>query len=341
MKDDKFCQLPMMTEAQILALEAQKQLLGIQSTYPTWADFISLQTSVAEMVEMVGGIILPPVPLLISTFTNDMGFITAGAIPTNVSAFTNDASYVTASSLATSLSSYVLTSDFTTALALKFNVPVGSTSQYLRGDGTLAAFPSIPTVPTEVSSFTNDANYVNASGLTSALTSYALTAVLSSYVTTSSLTTTLALFSNTTAMNAAIAAAVAAIAIPSVARATSTDTISLVGTGATGAQVHATKDSTVRYNVSTSTTSTIGGPATSLVALKICATNDATEANWTTVATFESDQTITLAIILNSVQTVKGQLSADVPAGWYRKLVNSGSGTHAEAFVSGQKTIYG
>lgn len=129
--------------------------------------------------------------------------------------------------------------------------------------------------------------------------------------------------------------------IPSVVRTTSTDTVSLVGTGATGSQVDAAKDSTVRYNVSTSTTSTIGGPGTSLVALKICATNNATEASWTTVATLENDQTITLAVALNSLQTVKGQLCADVPAGWYRKLVNSGTGTHAETFVSGQKTIYG
>lgn len=124
-------------------------------------------------------------------------------------------------------------------------------------------------------------------------------------------------------------------------RATSSDTQSLVGSGATGAQIHATKDSTVRYNVSTSTTSTIGGPSTSLVSLKICATNNATEGSWTTVATIENDQTITLAIALNSIQVMKGQLIADVPAGWFAKLVNSGSGTHSETFISGQKTIYG
>lgn len=133
------------------------------------------------------------------------------------------------------------------------------------------------------------------------------------------------------------------IQIPSsgLVRTTTPDTISLVSTGATGAQVDLAKDSTVRYNVSTSTTSTIGGPGTSIVALKICSTNNATEGSWTTVATLENDQTITLAVILNSLQTVKGQLCADVPAGWYRKLVNSGTGTHSEAFVSGQKTIYG
>lgn len=124
-------------------------------------------------------------------------------------------------------------------------------------------------------------------------------------------------------------------------RTVSVDTQSLVGAGATGWQIHATKDSAVRYNVSTSTTSTIGGPSTSIVSLKICSTNHVTEGNWTTVAVLETDQTITLAIALQSIQVIKGQLAADVPAGWFVKLVNSGSGTHAETFISGQKTIYG
>lgn len=124
-------------------------------------------------------------------------------------------------------------------------------------------------------------------------------------------------------------------------RVTSTQSLSLVGTGATGTQISATKDSTVRFNVSTSTTSTIGGASTSLVTLKKCATNDSTEGNWTAVAVLENDQTITLAIALQSIQVIKGQLETDLPAGWYVKLVNSGSGTHSEAFISGEKTIYG
>lgn len=130
-------------------------------------------------------------------------------------------------------------------------------------------------------------------------------------------------------------------AIPSTTRTTSALSLSLVGTGATGTLIDATKAATVRLTVSTSTTSTIGGPATSVVLLKICATNNATEGSWTTVATLESDQTITLAIVLQSNQIVKGQLCADVPAGWFVKLVNSGTGTHAETFLSGQQTIYG
>lgn len=130
-------------------------------------------------------------------------------------------------------------------------------------------------------------------------------------------------------------------AIPSTTRTTSTLSLSLVGTGATGTQIDASKDSTVRLTCSTSTTSTIGGPSTSVVLLKTCATNDGTEGNWTTVATLENDQTITLAIALQSIAVVKGQLCADVPAGFFVKLVNSGTGTHSESFVSGQKTIYG
>lgn len=129
--------------------------------------------------------------------------------------------------------------------------------------------------------------------------------------------------------------------IPSVLRATSTLSLALVGTGATGTQISSTKDCTVKLSLSTSTTSNIGGPSTSVIALKICATNNATEASWTTVATLENDQTISLALALNSVQVMKAQLQTDVPAAWYVKLVNSGTGTHAESVLAGQQTIYG
>lgn len=124
-------------------------------------------------------------------------------------------------------------------------------------------------------------------------------------------------------------------------RTTSTLSLSLVGTGATGTQIDASKDSTVKLCVSTSATATIAGAATSKIELKICATNNATEGSWTTVATQQTDQSVSLAIALQSVTAQKGQLFADLPAGWYVKLVNSGTGTHSESFVSGQKTIYG
>jgi hypothetical protein len=43
--------------------------------------------------------------------------------------------------------------DLQTALNSKFNNPTGTTSQYLRGDGSLQTFPTIPTQPTTVKTF--------------------------------------------------------------------------------------------------------------------------------------------------------------------------------------------
>lgn len=65
--------------------------------------------------------------------------------------------YVTTSSLSTSLSGYATTSALTSGLSSKFNAPTGTASQYVRGDGTLATTPIIPTV---VSAFSNDAGYL-------------------------------------------------------------------------------------------------------------------------------------------------------------------------------------
>lgn len=194
------------------------------------------------------------------------------------------------------LSAYAVASAVNAALATKQgSIATGSISQYLRGDLSLATFPSIP-----AAQINSDWNAVSG----------------------------VAQISNKPA-------------IPSVTRTTSALTLSLVGTGATGTQISAANDSTIRVNVSCSTTATIAGPSTSLVTLKKCATNSATEGSWTSVAIFENDQTVTLAVVLQSVQVTKGQLETDVPAGWFVKLVNSGTGTHSETFISGEKTIYG
>lgn len=74
--------------------------------------------------------------------------------------------YVTSSSLATSLGGYATTTALTTGLSAKFNTPVGNTTQYIRGDGSIATFPAIPTVPTNVSAFVNDSGYLTNAALT-------------------------------------------------------------------------------------------------------------------------------------------------------------------------------
>lgn len=129
--------------------------------------------------------------------------------------------------------------------------------------------------------------------------------------------------------------------IPSIAQTTSSLSLSLVGTGATGTQISSTKPADVILNLSASTTSTIGGPSTSAITIKKCATNSATEGSWSTAGVFENDQTITLAIALNSVQVFKGQMLVKIPSGWFIKAESSGSGTHTESIISAEQTIYG
>lgn len=233
----------------------------------------------------------------------------------------------------------------------------GDTFNVLAGVSNTGSYSSLSGVPTNVSSFTNDADYITSAtapvtsvnGQTGSVSlSIPAAQVNSDWNASSGVAQILNKPSIPAAQVNSDWNAVSGVAqilnkptIPSTTRTTSALTLSLVGSGATGTQISSTKDSTVRCSVSTSTTSTIGGPSTSVVVLKICATNNATEGSWTSVATFESDQTITLAVVLQSIQIVKGQLCTDVPAGWFVKLVNSGTGTHSESWISGQQTIYG
>lgn len=63
--------------------------------------------------------------------------------PTVVSAFTNDAGYLTNTALSGYATSAAVASTYATQATVsgKFNTPTGSTSQYVRGDGSLATLP--------------------------------------------------------------------------------------------------------------------------------------------------------------------------------------------------------
>jgi hypothetical protein len=103
-----------------------------------------------------------------------IGAPTIPTIPTLVSVFTNDAGYQTAANVSTAIAGKADTSSLA-AVALS--------GSYADLTGT----PTIPTVPTTVSSFTNDAGYQTAGNVATALAPYALTSALSSYATTASL----------------------------------------------------------------------------------------------------------------------------------------------------------
>lgn len=117
-------------------------------------------------------------------------------------------------------------------------------------------------------------------------------------------------------------------------------TLPLVGTGATGTQISNTKNASVKVSYSTQVTVTLSGSPISTVIIKTCATNSATEANWIEAGRTATTQPTTLAVTVGGVYGNTGQITADVPMGNYVKAENSGTGTHTEAFVSGQQTVY-
>lgn len=121
----------------------------------------------------------------------------------------------------------------------------------------------------------------------------------------------------------------------------STDSRSIVtGTGATGFQVSATRDSVIRESVKVTTTATIGTPSEGYIVLEVAPTNSATAGDWVENGRCGNGQNVTLAALLQSVQVTVCQLNADVPAGYYAKLRSiTISDTPTFAFVSGVKTI--
>lgn len=127
--------------------------------------------------------------------------------------------------------------------------------------------------------------------------------------------------------------------VPTVNTVTSTSHTLVTSTSATGFQLSSTCTSTVSYSISISTTASIGGNSSAQVALQICPTNSTTPSAWTTVSTVGNSQVITLAITLNSVQLTQGSVVADIPAGYYVRLLSTGSGTFTNAFQGGIEKV--
>ena len=97
------------------------------------------------------------VPTNVSAFTNDAGYITGAdipeipTVPTNVSAFTNDAGYITG---------YTETDPQFNAWDKDYNDLTNKPVLFDGDYNSLTNQPTIPTVPTNVSAFANDAGYL-------------------------------------------------------------------------------------------------------------------------------------------------------------------------------------
>ena len=121
-------------------------------------------------------------PTKLTDFVNDAGFLTeanvqeAANIPTNVSAFTNDAGYITSDTVSNaihdsivnnisqqihdSISSHPETDPLFTAWDKNYNDLTYKPELFSGDYNDLTNTPTIPTVPTNVGAFTNDAGYI-------------------------------------------------------------------------------------------------------------------------------------------------------------------------------------
>lgn len=114
----------------------------------------------------------------------------------------------------------------------------------------------------------------------------------------------------------------------------------VTGTGATGFQISATRNAFVDYSVTIGTTATIGGSASGTVVLEVAPTNSATPSDWVEIARFTNGQSVTLALALQSVQTLAGQLNGMVTAGYYAKLRSiNNSGTPTYTYNTGREVL--
>ena len=137
--------------------------------------------------------VIPTVPTDVSAFSNDAGYITMDSVPTNVSAFANDAGYITGytetdpqfnawdkdyndlintPTIPTTVSELVNDANYITInqvpaqVNADWNATAGAAQilnkpELFSGDyNDLANKPVIPTVPTDVSAFPNDAGYI-------------------------------------------------------------------------------------------------------------------------------------------------------------------------------------
>ena len=121
---------------------------------------------------------IPTVPTNVSAFYNDKGYITSANIPTKVSAFTNDAGYITSANVPTvpvNLSAfnndmgYITSAQVPAQVNADWNATSGKAqilnkpTLFSGNYNDLTNKPNIPTVPTNVSSFNNDAGYITSS----------------------------------------------------------------------------------------------------------------------------------------------------------------------------------
>lgn len=227
---------------------------------------------------------------------------------------------ITAASLSTTLGGYATSGALSSGLATKFNIPTGTTTQYLRGDGSLATLPagSGGTVTSIIAGTGLSGGTITSSGTIS----LPATGTAGTYA------------SVTTDAQGRVTAGNNLVINDGPARSLVTTT------AATGFQVSPTRIAQVCYEGSVSTTSTIGGPSSASVFLETADTNSTTPGDWTVRAQQTYSNTITLAIVLNQVQSNNWAFCRYIPAGKYVRIRSGGiTGTASVAINSSQQEV--
>lgn len=113
-----------------------------------------------------------------------------------------------------------------------------------------------------------------------------------------------------------------------------------VASAANGFQISSTRDASVSYSVSITTSLTLSGGSAGYVVLEICPTNSSTAANWIEISRVTSGQAgsgLVVGLAMNN--SGGGALTGIVPSGYYvrqRSVNSTGTPTYS---VNGQQEI--
>ncbi len=119
---------------------------------------------------------LPTVPTNVSAFNNDARYITRDSLPTKLSEFENDKKYITLSEVPTvkvptKVSELTNDAKYITLSEVPV-VTVPTKVSELQNDKNYATVSQLPTVPTNVSAFNNDARYITRDSLPTKLSEF-------------------------------------------------------------------------------------------------------------------------------------------------------------------------